>query len=190
MGTAAFFRYGTFVGLQGLWLGPYLMDIKEYSPIRTGNLLVLLALGTIVGGPVAGQLSDRVFHSRKSVALWGLTLYGLSLFPLIGVLKIDSPFWYGLILFLIGFFASFGILIYTHAKELFPIAISGTVMAGVNFFTMAGGAVFMPALGKIIESFPRVHHAYPPEAYHLSFRICFLGMMMSLIFYAFSKKEK
>ncbi len=190
MGTAAFFRYGTFVGLQGLWLGPYLMDIKEYSPIRTGNLLVLLAIGTIAGGPIAGQLSDRIFHSRKSVALWGLTLYGLSLLPLIGVLNIESPFWYGLILFLIGFFSSFGFLIYSHAKELFPMAISGTVMAGVNLFTMAGGAVFMPALGKVIESFPRVHHAYPPEAYHLSFRICFFGMMMSLIFYAFSKKER
>ncbi len=190
MGTAAFFRYGSFVGLQGLWLGPYLMDIKEYSPIRTGNLLVLLAIGTVVGGPIAGQLSDRVFHSRKNVALWGLTLYGLSLFPLIGVLNIDSPIGYGLILFLIGFFGSFGILIYSHAKELFPIAISGTVMAGVNFFTMAGGAVFMPALGKIIESFPRIHHAYPPEAYHLAFQVCFWGMMMSLVFYAFSKKEK
>ena len=190
MGTAAFFRYGSFVGLQGLWLGPYLMDIKEYSPIRTGNLLVLLAIGTVVGGPIAGQLSDRVFHSRKNVALWGLTLYGLSLFPLIGVLNIENPIGYGLILFLIGFFGSFGILIYSHAKELFPIAISGTVMAGVNFFTMAGGAVFMPALGKIIESFPRIHQAYPPEAYHLAFLVCFLGMMMSLVFYAFSKKEK
>ncbi len=81
-------------------------------------------------------------------------------------------------------------LVYPHAKELFPIAISGTVMAGVNFFTMAGAAVFMPALGKIIESFPRVDHAYPSEAYHFSFLICFLGMIVSLIFYAFSKKEK
>jgi asparagine N-glycosylation enzyme membrane subunit Stt3 len=80
-------------------------------------------------------------------------------------------------------------LIYSHAKELFPITISGTVMTWVNFFTMAGGAVFMPALGKIIESFPRVNQAYPAEAYHLSFVICFLGMAASLVFYAFSKKE-
>jgi MFS family permease len=190
IGAIAFFRYGTFIGLQGLWLGLYLMEIKGYSPIQTGNVLTFLAIGTIIGGPIAGRLSDRVFHSRKGVALWGLSLYGLSLFPLIGILRIESPFWYGLIFFFIGFFSSFGMLVYPHAKELFPITISATVMAGVNFFTMAGGALFMPALGKVIESFPRVDHTYPPEAYHLSFLICFLGMLISLIFYAFSKREK
>ena len=190
VGAIAFFRYGAFIGLQGLWLGPYLMEIKGYSPIQTGNVLTFLAIGAIIGGPIAGRLSDRVFHSRKGVALWGLSLYGLSLFPLIGILRIESPFWYGLIFFFIGFFSSFGMLVYPHAKELFPITISATVMAGVNFFTMAGGALFMPALGKVIESFPRVDHTYPPEAYHLSFLICFLGMIASLIFYAFSKREK
>jgi MFS family permease len=186
----AFFRYGTFIGLQGLWLGPYLMDVEGYTPVQTGNLLILLAIGTIVGGPIAGRLSDRVFHSRKGVALWGLGLYCLSLSPFIGVLKIQNPLWYGFIFFFIGFFSSFGMIIYPHAKELFPTTISGTVMTWVNFFTMAGGAIFMPAIGKIIQSFPRTGSSYPAEAYHLSFLICFLGMTASLIFYAFSKKER
>ncbi|MEW6377266.1 MAG: MFS transporter [Thermodesulfobacteriota bacterium] len=189
MSIVAFFRYGTFVGLQGLWLGPYLIDTRGYTPVQTGNVLILLAIGTIVGGPIAGRLSDRVFHSRKGVALWGLSLYCLSLFPLIGVLKIQNPLWYGFIFFFVGFFSSFGMIIYSHAKELFPLTISGTVMTLVNFFTMAGGAIFMPAMGRIIEFFPRINHAYPAEAYHLSFLICFLGMAASVIFYAFSKRE-
>ena len=190
IGTIAFFRYGTFVGLQGLWLGPYLMEVKRYSPIQTGNLLILLSIGIIVGGPIAGQLSDRTSHSTKRVALGGLSIYCMSLFSLTGVLKIENPFWYGLIFFFMGFFTSFGMVIYSHAKELFPIAISGTVMAGVNFFTMAGGAIFMPALGKVIESFPKTGSSYPAEAYHLSFLICLLGMVASTIFYAFSKEKK
>jgi MFS family permease len=189
MSIVAFFRYGTFVGLQGLWLGPYLMDVEGYTPVQTGNLLILLAIGTIVGGPIAGRLSDRVFHSRKNVALWGLGLYCLSLFPFIGVLKIQNPLWYGFIFFFIGFFSSFGMIIYSHAKELFPTTISGTVMTWVNFFTMAGGAIFMTVIGKIIQSFTRMGHSYPAEAYHLSFFICFFGMAASLIFYSFSRRE-
>ncbi|MDP2969612.1 MAG: MFS transporter [Deltaproteobacteria bacterium] len=189
MGTVAFFRYGTFVGLQGLWLGPYLMDIRGYTPVQTGNLLILLAIGTIVGGPIAGRLSDRFPGLRKGVALLGLGLYALSLFPLTGALNIEAYFWYGLIFLLIGFFCSFGMQIYSHAKDLYPVAISGTTMTLVNFFTMAGAAIFMPAMGKVIESFPRTNHAYPAEAYHLSFIICFLGMAASVIFYAFSKKD-
>jgi MFS family permease len=190
IGAVAFFRYGTYAALQGLWLGPYLMDTRGYSPVQTGNLLILLAVGMIVGGPIVGRLSDRVFQSRKRLALWGLALYALSLFPLVGVIKIQSPFICGIIFLFIGFFCSSGMLIYSHAKELFPISISGTVMTLVNFFTMAGAAIFMPLLGRIIESFPRSNHAYPAEAYHLSFLICFLGMAASVIFYAFSKREK
>lgn len=188
--TVAFFRYGTFVTLQGLWLGPYLIDTKGYTPLQTGNLLILLAIGTIMGGPIAGRLSDRFSRSRKSVTLLGLGLYSLSLFPLTGVFPIQSAFWYGLIFFSIGFFCSSGMLIYSHAKDLFPVAISGTIMTLVNFFTMAGAAVFMPVLGKIIQSFSSTSHSYPVEAYHLSFLICFLSMTASVVFYAFSQTER
>jgi sugar phosphate permease len=190
IGVVAFFRYGTFVALQGLWLGPFLIDTKGYSPVQTGNLLIFLAIGIIVGGPIAGRLSDRAFRSRKGIALGGLALYALSLFPLVGLLNIRSLYIYGFLFFLMGFFSSFGMIIYSHAKELFPISISGTVMTLINFFTMSGAAIFMPLIGKVVESFPKTHHAYPPEAYHLAFLICFLGMAASVIFYAFSRREK
>ncbi len=190
IGVVAFFRYGTFVSLQGLWLGPYLIDTEGYSPVQTGNLLIFLAIGIIVGGPIAGRLSDRILRARKGIALWGLALYALSLFPLVGVLNIESRYLYGFLFFLMGLFSSFGMVIYSHAKELFPISISGTIMTLVNFFTMAGAAIFMPLIGRVVESFPKINHAYPAEAYHLAFLICFLGMAASVIFYAFSKREK
>lgn len=190
IGVFCFFRYGVVIGLQGLWLGPYLMDTKGYSSILTGNVLFLLAIGATLGYPISGVLSDKIFRSRKSVVLLGTSLYTLSLFSLVGVVKIQNPSWYGFIFFFMGFFSSFGMVVYSHIKELFPITISGTVLAWVNFFTMAGGAIFMPALGKVIQTFPRVNHSYPAKAYHLSFLICFLCMVISLIFYAFPKREK
>jgi len=189
-GAVAFFRYGVFVSLQGLWLGPYLIYIKGFSPVQAGNLLILLAIGVILGSPVGGRLSDRHFHSRKGIALIGLSFYCVSLIPLTGIWRIEHPALFGLIFLFIGFFHGFGMLIYAHAKDLFPVAISGTVMTYINFFTMAGAGVFMPFLGKVIESFPRTGASYPAEAYHLAFVICFLGMTASVIFYAFSKKTK
>jgi sugar phosphate permease len=188
--SAAFFRYGTFIALQGLWLGPYLMESKGYSPILTGNLLILMAVGTIVGGPIAGRLSDRAFLSQKGIALWALSLYALSLFPLAGLMIIEGPFWHGLIFFSLGFFSGSSMVLYSHAIALFPMSISGTVTAWINFFTMAGGAILMPVMGKIIESFSRNNQSYPPEAYHTGFFICFLGMAASVLAYAFSKKER
>lgn len=190
IGTVAFFRFGISMGLQGLWLGPYLINIKGYSPVEAGNLLILLAMGIIVGGPIAGRLSDQTFRSSKALALWGMGLYSASLVPLTGVINFSNPFWDGLLLFSMGFFNSFGILTYSHAKQLFPVFMSGTVITWVNFFTIAGAAIFMPALGRVIESFPRIGHAYPAQAYHLSFLICCLGMLVSLVFYGFSKERK
>lgn len=190
IGVLCFFRYGTLIGLQGLWLGPYLMDIKGYSSILTGNILILLAIGTTLGYVMSGMISDRVFRSRKSVALWGTSFYTLALLSLVGIVDIRNPSWYAFIFFFMGFFSSFGMVVFPHIKELFPISISGTVMAWVNFFTMAGAATFMPALGKVIQAFRLPDHSYPAEAYHLSFFICFFCMTISLVFYAFSRTDK
>ena len=116
LGLLTFFRYGTFVALQGLWLGPYLIDIQGYTPVQAGNLLIMTAVGTIIGGPVSGRLSDQVFRKRKAVTLWGTVLYTLTLLSLTGFLKIQHPWCFGVIFFFAGFFGSFGMLIFSHRK--------------------------------------------------------------------------
>ncbi len=188
--VVTFFRHGTFISLQGLWLGPYLIDIKGYSPVQAGNMLVIMAIGIIVGSPVGGRLSDRTLKSPKAVSMAGFGLFLITLFLLIWVSKTRNPYWYGSLLFSMGFSAALAMMLFTHAKELFPLTISATVLAGVNFFSMAGGALVMTALGKVIEYFPRTNHTYPAEAYHFAFLICFLVMAASTIFYAFSPSKK
>lgn len=187
IGTAAFFRYGTFVSIQGLWLGLYLIEAKHFLPIDAGNILIMLAVGNLVGGPIAGRIRDLSAHGTKVVTLAGLLLYCVSLLPLAGVWVIKSKAVFMLICFSIGFFHAFGTLLYAHAKELFPLSIAGTAMAWANFFIMLGGAVLTSVFGKLIELFPRSGNTYPPEAYQLSFLICFVSMAVSLVFYGFSQ---
>ncbi|HVN95121.1 MAG TPA: MFS transporter [Syntrophorhabdaceae bacterium] len=189
IGAIAFFRYGTFVALQGIWFGPYLMFIKGFNAITTGNILMMLAFGMIMGSPVAGYLADRVFRATKPVALAGIGCYALCLVPLTGIMRIQSPVAYSVLFLLIGFASGFGMLAYSHIKELFPLTMSGTVIAGINFFVMVGGALFMQIIGVIISLASGARKDYPPEAYHLAFLVCFVGMTASLIFYGFSKQK-
>lgn len=184
-----FFRYGTFVALQGLWMATYLIDIKGFSPIQTGNLLVALSIGYFAGAPIAGYLSDRLIHSAKITAFCSVLCYMLCLLPLTGIVDIEDPFLFGVLLWMIGFFNSPGSLAFTHVKELYPVRMSGTAIAATNFFVMAGGAVLTPALGMIIEAVTPKGAAYSAAAYQLVFLICFLGTATSLIFYAFSKSK-
>ena len=89
---SAFIRYGILAAVQGLWAGPYLMDVMGYSPVTAGNLLFLLTLGVVIGNPVSGFLSDRIFKARKGIMVFALaglslTLAGLAFVP------VGAPLW-------------------------------------------------------------------------------------------------
>ncbi|MCX5826127.1 MAG: MFS transporter [Deltaproteobacteria bacterium] len=190
IGIVAFFRYGTFICLQGLWFGLYLIDAKRFTPINAGNILIMLAVGNIVGGPIAGRLSDLSVHGTKAITMAGLTLYCVSLFSLSGIWPIKHQAIFMMVSFFIGFFCSFGTMLSSHIKDLFPLNIAATAMAWLNFFSMMGSAVLMSIFGKLMELYPRSDHGYPPEAYEFCFLICSLSMAVSLVFYAFAKKGR
>ncbi len=188
--AAAFFRYGTFVAIQGLWAGPYLMEVLGYSPINAGNILLMMSFGGIFGAPIGGRLSDKVLLSRKKVVIWGMCAYAMGIFFLTGWTRMTHEiFCYGLF-FCLGFFIPFGMVLYSHIKELFDIRMAATAMTAINFFTMMGAAVFMHGMGKIIETFSQVGGIYPPRAYHIAFSSCLLGMAIAIAFYGFSKDTK
>ncbi len=118
-----------------------------------------------------------------------VAFYAICLLPLTGITNIENPVIFGILFAMIGFFNSPGSLAFTHVKELYSVHISGTVIAATNFFVMAGGAIFTPALGMVIEGFTPEGQSYSPAAYHLVFLICFLSTAASLVFYAFSKNK-
>ncbi|HVN25272.1 MAG TPA: MFS transporter [Syntrophorhabdales bacterium] len=185
----AFVRYGTFVSLQGMWLGLYLMDARGFSPIKAGNVLIFLSIGNACGGPLAGAIVDRAHCSEKQVAFTGLVLYCFLLFYLTAGWKMESEFSYVLLSFCLGFFHAAGTLLYAHAKELFPLSIAGTAMAWVNFCMTLGSAVLTTLFGKIVALFPRTGGSYPAAAYKTCFLICSLVMAAGLLFYSFSRSK-
>ena len=191
--SLAFFRYGTFVALQGVWFGPYLMSVRRYTPVTAGNILTMLSIGMAISSPIAGHLADRVFRTTKSVLLLGLSCYVVCLFLLTGIVPLEGTLAFCILFMFLGFFNGFGMLGYAHIKELFPLSMSGSVITAVNFFLMAGGAVFIQVIGVIIALATHCGggsdqiESYP---YHLAFFVCFIGMLASLIFYSFSKSKR
>lgn len=189
IGALSFFRAGTFMALQGVWLGPYLMKIKGFSPLTTGNLLMMLSVGAAIGAPISGYLAGRTLRTAKGVIILGMCIYVGCLIPLTGIFEPNRPHIYALLFLLQGFFGSFGVLSYTHIKELFPLSMSGTAIAAVNFFVMAGGAVLMQGVGTIITAYSGDHSLYAQGGYHLAFGICLFAIVASLLFYLFSKTQ-
>ncbi|MCP4690715.1 MAG: MFS transporter [Desulfobacterales bacterium] len=88
-----FCRYGIYAAVQTLWAGPYLMKVMGLSPVMAGNLILLLCVGQIIGGPIWGALSDVVFKTRKFVVVIGFS--GMILILAILAHLPPTPHWSG-----------------------------------------------------------------------------------------------
>ncbi len=186
----AFFRYGTYVALQGLWMGPFLREVKGFSAITTGNILLCYAIGAVLGPVIGGRMSDRALRSRKWVLVPALGIYTLLFLSLTGIFPVTSIMANSILFFAMAFFVSTGVLVYAHIKESMPDSMSGMATSYVNFFTISGAAVITHVMGIIIGRFPLVNGCHPPEAFHWAFWFCFAGNAASLVFYCFSRDSR
>ncbi len=185
-----FFWFGTFVGIQGLWGGPFLIDTFNLSKTDAGKIISMIAIGFIFGGPFMGFLSDKVFKSRKWVIIAGLSIFMMILILMTKTDNNTSIKMLYLLFFIYGFFGSAGIIGYSHAKERFPLSQAGTVMSWINFFAIFGAAIFQHIMGTILDIYGKTAGKYPLEAYRTTFLICIAGILISLTLYFFSDEKE
>jgi predicted MFS family arabinose efflux permease len=173
-----FLRYGPFAAVQALWIGPFLIQYLGMTPVSAGNLMLMISIGFILGSPIGGFLSDRVLKSRRYALMIALTLAALCIFLLSRWRHDDFTAILGGILFFFGFFNAFGQISYAHIRELMPDAMAGTAMTGINFFMMMGAGLFIHALGGVMA-----HMTTGGQAYHVSFLICAISLLMAFVLY-------
>jgi sugar phosphate permease len=183
---STFVRYGVFAAFQALWAGPYLIEVMGYSALKTGNLILLMNIGLLIGGPVCGVASDRLLHTRKWIIVISLIMLTAITFAFT-TLPPESRFAVlALLFFGFGLFSGGGLLMYPHIKELMPSNMAGAAMTGVNFFTMIGPAVFLQGLGSLMQAlYPETSRG--PDAFNAAFLLCVAGMVSVGVLYAFTK---
>ena len=186
---STFVSYGVFAAFQTLWAGPYLMDVVGLSPLAAGNMIFLMNLGLILGGPGWGFFSDRVFKTRKWMIFSGLL--GLALTTtILSQMPADAS-----VLLIAGLFFAFGasraagLLMYPHIKELMPLNMAGTAMTGVNFFTMIGPALFLQGLGTLMQTlYPGASRG--PAAFQAAFYVCLGCLIVVTLLYVLTSERK
>jgi sugar phosphate permease len=186
---ATFTRYGIFAGFQALWAGPYLMEVVGLPALTTGNLILVLNVGMIVGSSSWGALSDRLFRTRKWLVIAGTLGMAVSII-LLSKISVATPFEAQVALFFcFGFFNSAGLLMYPHIKDLVPAEMSGAAMTGINFFTMIGPAVFLQGLGTLMQTlYPEASRG--PAAFSAVFVVCIVCLGSIAILYCFAREKR
>ena len=181
-----FSRYGILAAFQALWAGPYLMEALGYSALAAGNIILVLNIGLIAGGPFFGILSDRLLKSRKWVSVIGLAGPAVIMVLFFNTASDAGMVPLMMLFFFFGFLGSAGNMMYAHIKERMPLEMAGTAMTGINFFNMLGPAFFMQVLGGIMQ------YMYPDsslgvEAFRAGFVLCFICLAGVSCLYLFTR---
>ncbi len=185
-----FFDCGIFFGFGALWSGPYLMHVYGLSRAQAGSILSMIAWGMILGSPLLGLISDRILKSRKKVIVLCSSLLSiifglLSLFPS-GL----PPALLYVLFFLFSLSASAIVAIgFTMTKELFPVEIAGTSVGLVNVFPFLGGAIFMPFLGRVLDSYPTTASGVYSLAGYTAVLFILLGAALAALICSLLTKE-
>lgn len=190
LSISAFLRYGIVMGYQGLWGGPYLIDVYGMSKEMAGSVLMMVGVGTVVGAPLTGLLSDRVFRTRKWFLVAGGSGFTICLIPIAFMTAELSLVALYAISFLLGLFSSVGPIAYALIKESYPLEVTGLATSIVNTFPFLGGAVFQVAMGYLMDSVGKVGNAYPVEAYSLAFLFCLLSSLVSVVLVLFVNEKR
>jgi len=173
-----FFIYGCFVSFQGLWAGPFLMDVYGMSKANASLFFMFISIGFMVAFPLAGIISDKL-NRKKPVLLTGIILsllYWL-LMSIFGAV-LDN---YQLLALLAFLGISYGItcIFLTIPATMFPLEIAGSAIASLNIFNFIGGGFFQYLMGFIIDSTHQAGNEF--FSYQIIFSVCTLGVLFSLV---------
>jgi sugar phosphate permease len=184
-----FFEMAVFFSFGGLWGGPFLIHVYGMTKAEASKVLSMLAIGMIVGSPLLSYVSNNLFKARKPVLVLSsgivLALTALLAFrtEALGVTALY------LICLGLGVFCSAIVVIgFTSNKELFPVQMAGTATGLVNLFPFAGGAVFQPVLGLILEHYGRTGSNFNADGYRYAFVLLFVCAAVALMASLFMKE--
>jgi sugar phosphate permease len=179
----AFFWYGNYLALQGLWGGPYLMEVLGLSRSAAGRMLMFTSLGFIAGSLVIDTVARRVFRSLKRTLLAGQTALLLLMCAFLGPAESLPQPLLAVVFFATGLAVSSGVMIYPIIRAMFRIEIVGTALTSLNFFVLMGAAVTQQAMGLIIGSHVRIATGASPQAFHGAFLFPVAGLALAIVLF-------
>ena len=184
-----FVLYGTIMGFQGMWAGPYLMNVYHLTKAEAASILMLIPIGMIFGCPIAGVVADKLIKSKKKVVMIGVFMNILTWIPL--VFMIDSM-GLGLIrvlMFVYGFFGGFFVIMYANLKENIDLRMAGTGVGFLNVFVFGGGAIYQQVMAGIIAKAPVTNKIIATSGFKSAFVVCLVTLIVAAVFFA-TQKEK
>lgn len=135
--------------LGAVWGMPYLTQIHHLSETHASLVTSMLFLGTIIGSPIVGWLSDHIGLRKKPMligALGSLAVMCVILYvPHLTFLTLLSLF------LLLGLISSVQIISYPTVAESNPGFLTAMSVSVVSFSCISSGGIFQYLFGKLMD---------------------------------------
>lgn len=170
--------------LGELWGVMYLTQVHHLLKTQASLVATMVFIGTIVGSPCVGWISDRLGKRKLPMVLGAV----FSLFIILSIMFLPDLGFASLLslFFLLGIFTSTQIISYPLIAESNPRYLTGTATGFASVLIMGGGAVFQPLFGWLMDL--RWEHTlvagtvvYSPMSYLYGLAIIPIAFVVSII---------
>ncbi|MFI4918533.1 MAG: MFS transporter [Legionellales bacterium] len=141
--------------LCALWGASYLQTVHHLSDMAASNMVSLIFMGSIVGCPLVGWLSDTQ-GARKPIMIIGAVATLLTLIPLF--LDVPLTQWSLSVIFIaLGFFTSTQVIAYPLIAESNAAENTGAAIGIASVIVMGGGGVGQVLFGWLMAKNEGIH---------------------------------
>ena len=182
---AATTLYGVYMAIAGVWWTPYLMQVYHIPRVEAAHHVFLMVIGNMIGAPLLGFLSDRIY-CRRWPYIGATLLFAASLALLIFGFGAKPPL---LALYLIALLLGVGIsgltLTIACVKDVNPPQATGIAAGITNCGPFIGAALMQPAFGWVLDRnwtglTENGMKIYPLVAFENAFLLCLSVLLVGL----------
>lgn len=177
------------LSVQGLWAGPWLVDVANMAPSQIGSYLLLISAGMLVANIAMGKVMTALILRGVS-GPWFASVCCVA--ALVGQLPFlfswsASP---ALVMIAFGLTHVAGNLVFAALFPMFPAEVRGRLSTTLNFLMFGLGFLLQWCIGLVVNLFPTgAVGRYAPQGYETAFAIM-AGIQVIIIAWTFIALNK
>ncbi|UCH49907.1 MAG: MFS transporter [Betaproteobacteria bacterium] len=177
LGTTLFQSFN--MAVQGLWAGPWLVDVAGLGRQAVAFHLLALGVATMCGFLFWGQLAARL--ARRGIAPMTVLIFASAFYMAVQLLLVAGASDLALLIWIgWGFFGTAGSLAFAILSQEFPVNMTGRATTALNLLVFLTAFASQWVFGVIVNRWPLAGGGYQPGGYAVAF-----GAFLALQFAGF-----
>lgn len=178
LGTTLFQSFN--MAVQGLWAGPWLIDVAGLGRQAAAFHLLALGIATMCGFLFWGALAARL--ARRGITPMSVLIVASGLYMAVQLLLVTGASSMALLIWIgWGFFGTSGSLAFAIISQEFPPNLTGRATTALNLLVFLTAFASQWAFGAIVNLWPAHGGGYQSQGYSVAFGAFFALQLCGFI---------